>query len=290
MLNNYNQTSTIDGSSKVTTDELHEDSLKQPSVHSAKFTEENNHCHNNPEPDFICNDTSDNFKTKLLQQLSAIKVNLIKLNRRISLLENSKENVSKEDTIKNEISKQYEEFINSVCANKNTANCTEKDVDSIKNWLRHASTRDKNNKVFEMNLSDSLYRKELELIKFQRELNERNRKIKNMSKLQSLKVMKECCDIFDNLVTTSEDFRSTEILEDLHITISRKSGKDLEFLKSAIQNFYSDATNNEEFKCCNVEEEVNKLATTINTNMLQINFCQSLSKNFSCLMESYNTL
>ncbi|KAF5285085.1 hypothetical protein FQA39_LY16774 [Lamprigera yunnana] len=51
------------------------------------------------------------FKTKLLQQLSAIKVNLIKLNRRISLLENSKENVSKEDTIENETSKQYEEFI-----------------------------------------------------------------------------------------------------------------------------------------------------------------------------------
>ncbi|KAF5298804.1 hypothetical protein FQA39_LY11693 [Lamprigera yunnana] len=185
--------------------------------------------------------TSDeDFKTKLLQQLSAIKVNLIKLNRRISLLENSKENVSKEDTIENETSKQYEEFIsnifplqneedlvvvevkleeepgfkvklftisisvfrigtvavlavtkptkitklmlrrlfsdklaslyswlgakkkkvfchlqlanviiNSVCtANKNTANCTEKDVvDSIKNWLRHASTRDKKNKV-----------------------------------------------------------------------------------------------------------------------------------------------
>ncbi|KAF5275031.1 hypothetical protein FQA39_LY06968 [Lamprigera yunnana] len=175
--------------------------------------------------------TSDeDFKTKLLQQLSAIKVNLIKLNRRISLLENSKENVSKEDTIENETSKQYEEFIsnifplqneedlvvvevkleeepgfkvklnqyccrigghktdeitklmlrrlfsdklaslyswlgakkkkvfchlqlanviiNSVCtANKNTANCTEKDVvDSIKNWLRHASTRDKKNK------------------------------------------------------------------------------------------------------------------------------------------------
>ncbi|KAF5282061.1 hypothetical protein FQA39_LY00585 [Lamprigera yunnana] len=175
--------------------------------------------------------TSDeDFKTKLLQQLSAIKVNLIKLNRRISLLENSKENVSKEDTIENETSKQYEEFIsnisplqnedlvvvevkleeepgfkvklnqyccrigghktdeitklmlrrlfsdklaslyswlgakkkkvfchiqlanviiNSVCtANKNTANCTEKDVvDSIKNWLCHASTRDKKNKV-----------------------------------------------------------------------------------------------------------------------------------------------
>ncbi|KAF5301057.1 hypothetical protein FQA39_LY10876 [Lamprigera yunnana] len=151
--------------------------------------------------------------------------------KRISLLENSKENVSKEDTIENETSKQYEEFIsnifplqneedlvvvevkleeepgfkvklnqyccrigghktdeitklmlrrlfsdklaslyswlgakkkkvfchlqlanviiNSVCtANKNTANCTEKDVvDSIKNWLRHASTRDKKNKV-----------------------------------------------------------------------------------------------------------------------------------------------
>ncbi|KAF5300315.1 hypothetical protein FQA39_LY11172 [Lamprigera yunnana] len=179
--------------------------------------------------------TSDeDFKTKLLQQLSAIKVNLIKLNRRISLLENSKENVSKEDTIENETSKQYEEFIsnifplqneedlvvvevkleeepgfkvklnqyccrigghktdeitklmlrrlfsdklaslyswlgakkkkvfchlqlanviiNSVCtANKNTANCTEKDVvDSIKNWLRHASTRDKKNKHINM--------------------------------------------------------------------------------------------------------------------------------------------
>ncbi|KAF5303493.1 hypothetical protein FQA39_LY09956 [Lamprigera yunnana] len=59
--------------------------------------------------------TSDeDFKTKVLQQLSAIKVNLIKLNRKISLLENSKETVSKEDTIENETSKQYEEFINNI--------------------------------------------------------------------------------------------------------------------------------------------------------------------------------
>ncbi|KAF5298996.1 hypothetical protein FQA39_LY11628 [Lamprigera yunnana] len=143
MLNNYNQTSTINGSSKVTTDELHEDSLKQSYVHSVKFTEESNHCHNSPEPDFICNDIFDNlprasllhlmkvkyvhdkdpflflnfltnFKTKLLQQFSAIKVNLIKLNRRISLLENSKENVSKEDINENETSKQYEEFISNI--------------------------------------------------------------------------------------------------------------------------------------------------------------------------------
>ncbi|KAF5305279.1 hypothetical protein FQA39_LY09244 [Lamprigera yunnana] len=55
-----------------------------------------------------------NLKKKLLQQLSAIKVNLIKLNKRISLLENPKENVSKEDTIKNETSKQYEEFISNI--------------------------------------------------------------------------------------------------------------------------------------------------------------------------------